>query len=123
MPNRKWSDLSPGWKSRYRREDVRPATYNKWQRMSPHERTKLNKAARASGYEDGLMFLMVQSRIKYHGAKHTTIKVSTKSDRAALMLLSGTHGEENQENRRLVRSWMGWEELSPDEWSAALGSP
>lgn len=120
MANHDWAELSDGMKKYYRNQGLSAATYNKWWRMPQIERTQLSIEARKAGYTDGLNFLAVQSAVKNRTPKRKTIKVTTPANQAAVTLISGSRGTDNQRNRVLVTQLFDFNEFERVDWESFL---
>lgn len=120
MPNRDWGELSVGMKAYYRNKGVSPGTYNKWWRMPQTERTDLTVEAKQSGYDSGLQFLAVQSAVRQRGVRRKNIKVTTKPEQAAEMMISGAKGAQARAARSEVARLFNFDEFDLVEWENFL---
>lgn len=120
MPNHDWGELSFGMKQHYRNQGITAGTYNKWWRIPQAERTQLSVAARSSGYKDGLNFLAVQSAVRTKSAKKKQISVRTTPNAAAVELISGVRGSDNERNRQLVIQLFDFDGFERVDWENFL---
>lgn len=51
MAAKKWSELRPGTKAKYKRAGVTPAKFNAWNKKTAAQKRELTKAAKAAGFK------------------------------------------------------------------------
>jgi hypothetical protein len=117
MPSpRRWASLAPSTKKAYQKQGISSILYNRYWDKTPAARGKLDQAAKAGGYTNGLQFSAVESAVRLYAEKKIT--PVTPPRQAALMLLEGS--ERASPRRAMVPRLFHFKEFERVEWEQFL---